>query len=172
MPGRKKQIYDVKVKTDLEKLKYKLKISLSRMGLKDTLMNDAVNDIVLNIIEGKSKKQTFDQMAMDWLRKNLGHKTRGKLKHEAVRNMVNNYKMIAQLPDKESGGLSKDEKFILAEIISFLKCRKTKAVLRLHAFWGLSHLEIGVLFDYSEAYISKLIDNATKELRVKMRKSA
>jgi RNA polymerase sigma factor (sigma-70 family) len=169
--GRVKKIYDFKDPKDVAKFRYKLAHSLRDFGLKEPQVEDAISDIVLKVMNGECKKQTFDQMAIDWLRQHLGHVTRGKIKHDALRAMISNYKFIARIPDRKDG-ITHIEKMVLAETISSLRPLKIRIIMRLKFFWGLTDLEIASLFDSSEPYINRLVNKTIRHLREKMKEDA
>ena len=151
----------------------KIRGSIKKLGLSFLTAQDCedlVHDVMVYRMQKKSKKQLYKHSVLDVLRKRVGRKTS---RHYKDRLSISRPMSFEDYMSKNSQKQPKTEIQGIMETFCESLQGSDRAVFILYFRWGLSLIEIGELYDRSEAWasikISKILERVRTDEETSMR---
>lgn len=155
-----------------EDIEERIKIASYKYGLRGEDLQDATQEILCRLHEGKHKHSTVDQMLIDYLRSQSGRK--GSLGYDTRKALVRAERF--GIDNESDRGLIDRDQFGGVECgIDFgiyyrlVNGEINKAIFKLFYEWGFNEVEISNIFDVSCSRISQRIKGIQESLRQRIK---
>lgn len=147
----------------LEKIKSRVRLSLTKFTGKTTDAEDAFQEIVEYFLSGKGQKQTIDQAVIDYLRRSSGRKGQ-----PGYAERIAPQKQLCENHVGRDVGLSMDDRCTVNSLIGMSR-HWERAVMTLYFREGFCATEIGNFFGVTESRVSQWLARIQKRISNKIK---
>ncbi len=166
--------YDFNNRADVETISKRIRISYRKLSGGIVDVEDAVQEILTRMCEGKHQHSTIDQAVIDYLRERYGGAgVRSNAKKHALESAnATEPKEMERLLNVNNGPELVD-RLDFDECSEWIGNKIDRGCLGLFYKWGLNEIEIGHLFGFSESRVSQRLQRIQKciQQRIKTQES-
>jgi len=146
----------------IEKIKNQIIRNARKFGIRGQDLEDCSQDIIMKILMNKGKKRLIDFYLIDWLRAKYGDP-----RNKSIEQKLNLTKTPIELSHNEILEVKSDKEYIelCNEILKTIKTREERIIFRLRFIWGFYNIEIGNIFERTEAAITLRLKSMLTEFK-------
>lgn len=143
-------------KLNIYEIEKRIRISYAKLSKRTSGVDDCVQEILTRMLEGRHQHSTIDQAVIDYLRSTHGRPgSPGYLERQKLENAHSLESSGLGCLDQYSFGRESSNRLDFSECRGWIGNQVDKAAFGLFYKWGLSEVEIGDLFGFSESRVSQ-----------------
>lgn len=165
--------YDLSKKKDVDKISERIKWSFKKLSGSSHGVDDCVQYVLCQMLEGKHQRSTIDQIVIDYLRLCSGRK--GMASFTERKNLEHAITHGSEEDAAFDGRDSREQSFAgmdCERMLNHIGDKIDRGCFVMFHKWGLSDAEIGHIFGFSQSRVSQRVERVQKCLSARIESEA